>query len=170
MKTISIYPLSILLILFFTLAGCSSDSTDNTQESVINPLLPNNGNETTVLYRLLNKNGNESTVFDYGEEILFELIVTNTTKDTLRYDDEKDLVKDGFIVYNSEGKQFNPIVSQTLIYRKRPVVLAPGEKFSRGLIWPWHLVSLPPGKYSSACTINIEELRNKTYTVEFEIK
>ena len=101
---------------------------------------------------------------DYAAGLLARL-----QKLAIIFDDESDFVKKVFVVYNSEGQPFNPIISKTLIYRKQPVTIAPGEKFKRCLIWPWDLVPLPRGKYTSPCTIDIEEICNETYTANFEI-
>lgn len=161
MRKKSIFPLSLLIFLFTILFGCNSDSSEEPVSF--------DGKETAIIYHLLDKNGKETTIFSYGDKILFELIVTNTTNHTLIFDDESDFVKKVFVVYNSEGQPFNPIISKTLIYRKQPVTIAPGEKFKRCLIWPWDLVPLPRGKYISPCTIDIEEICNETYTANFEI-
>lgn len=139
-------------------AGCSKDGDSEINDS-----------EVKTIYHVLDKNGQESSVFNYGEEILFELIITNSTSHTLHYDD-LNFINGAFIIYNSEGQIFNPIVSQAFIYRDFPITIASGEQFSSRLIWPWILVPLPAGRYYSTCTFNIDELSNKMYTINFEIK
>ena len=154
MKTNSIYQLSILLILFLALVGCSSDSS-----------------EESIIYHLTDKNGKETTVFDYGDEMLIELIITNTTDHTLQFDDESDFIKNAVVVYNSEGHSYNSIVSEEFIYNwKRPITIASGEQYKRSVAWPWNIVPLPADKYYSPCTIDFGELSNRTYTANFEIK
>ena len=138
-------------------AGCSKDdSTDD-----------NNGYVTAV-YHLLDENGHESNVFHHGDGMTFELLITNSTSHTLKYADELDFIKGAFIVYGSDGQMFNPIPTSDLLIH--PVTIEPGEQFKSRLIWPWNLVPLPAGKYHSTCTLAIEELSNKTYTINFEIK
>ena len=159
MKTKIIYPLSLLLLLCLTQVSCGSDNND----SIDSP-------KESVIYHLIDKDCKETTVFNHGDLMSFELIITNTTDHTLHFEDESDLINHAFLVYNSEGQSFNPIVSRELIYRKFPVTIAPGEQFRRGLTWPWHLVPLPTGKYYSPYTIDIEGISNRTYTVDFEIR
>ena len=149
--------LSFLLIIISV--GCNKEGNEKI-----------NDGEVKAIYHALDQNGRETTVFNYGDEIQFKLIITNSTSHTLHYADELDFINGVFIVYNSKGQMFNPIVSQTFIYRKNPVTIASGEQFRNRLIWPWNMVPLPVGKYHSTCTLHIEELRNKTYTINFEIK
>lgn len=157
MKKKSIFLLSFLLMIITV--GCSNDEDD---------LM--NGGEVKAIYHALNQNGQETTVFNYGDEIQFELLLTNSTGHTLHYADELDFINGAFIVYDSKGQMFNPIVSQTFIYRENPVTVASGDQFRSRLIWPWNLVPLPVGKYHTTCTLDIDELSNKTYTIDFEIK
>lgn len=137
--------------------GCSNDGDYEV----------NNG-EVKAIYHALNKNGQETSVFNYGDEIQFELIITNSTSHTLKYADELDFIKGAFIVFNSDGQIFNPIPTSDLMIH--PVTIEPDEQFRSRLIWPWNLVHLPVGKYHSTCTLDIEELSKKTYTINFEIE
>lgn len=140
----------------------NSDGRNNDKEN------RNNDNVVTANYHLLDKNGRETSAFNYGDEILFELIVKNSTNHTLKFEDWRMLVRDAFIVYNSEGQMFNPIPNSVLLMY--PVTIEPGEQFCRQLIWPWAIVPLPSGKYYSICTLNVDEKSNNIYTVNFEIK
>ena len=51
-----------------------------------------------------------------------------------------------------------------------PVSIPPGEQFKIVLQWPWLKVPLPIGKYSSTCTLNIDEKRKNSYSLNFEIR
>lgn len=124
--------------------------------------------EVVAVYHLLNKNGEETRIFNQGDELIFELIITNSTDYTLILGDMREFTKGAFIVYGSEEQTFNPILSATYIWH--PVTIEPGKQFAHRLKWPWNSVSLPSGKYYSICTFDIEELSNKVYTVNFEIK
>ena len=124
--------------------------------------------DVSAIYHILDKNGQEVNVINYGDEMLFEVIVTNSTDQPLKFDDWRMIVNDAFVVYNSEGQMFNPIPNSVLIMN--PVTIEPGEQFCRQLRWPWARVPLPTGKYYSICTLNVDEMSNNTYTINFEIK
>lgn len=124
--------------------------------------------EVAAVYHLLKKNGEEARVFNQGDELIFELIITNSTDYTLNLGDVREFAKGAFVVYGSEEQAFNPILSATYIWH--PVTIESGKQFVHRLKWPWNSVSLPSGKYYSICTFDIEELSNKVYTVNFEIK
>ena len=62
-----------MLLLLTIIVGCSSDDED-----------------VTAIYHLLDINGQETTVFNSGDDIVFELIVINSTNHTLKYADERD--------------------------------------------------------------------------------
>ena len=147
----------ICCLLTIGLAGCGNNDDSN-----------DGNNEVKAIYHILDKNGQESSVFNYDDGIMFELLITNSTSHTLKYADELDFIKGAFIVYGSDGQMFNPIPTSDLLIH--PVTIEPGEQFKSRLIWPWNLVPLPAGKYHSTCTLDIEELSNKTYTINFEIK
>lgn len=121
-----------------------------------------------AVYHLLNENGEEARVFNQGDELIFELIITNSTDHSLKLSDVREFAKGAFIVYDSEGHTFNPLISSTYIWN--PVTIESDKQFVHQLKWPWNTVSLPSGKYYSICTFDIEELSNKVYTVNFEIK
>ena len=145
------------VLLAIGLAGCSKDDDSN-----------DGNNAIKVIYHVLDKNGQETSVFNYGDEIRFELIIMNSTSHTLKYADELDFIKGAFIVYGSDGQMFNPIPTSDLLIH--PVTIEPDDQFKSRLIWPWNLVPLPAGKYHSTCTLDIEELSNKTYTINFVVK
>ena len=126
-----------------------------------------NEDEVKTVYHVLDKNGQEDNVIKYGEEFVLELIIENNIDYALYFKDYLELVRDAFIVYNAEGQQFNPILTDDLMMR--PITIEPGDQFCRRLIWPWSLVPLPPGKYYSSCTLIIGKMSYKTYTVDFEI-
>lgn len=123
--------------------------------------------EVTAIYHILDKNGQEANVINYGDEMLFEVIVTNSSDQPLIFDDWRMIVNDAFIVYSSEGQMFNPIPNSNAMMRS--VTIEPGEQYRNSLIWPWGSVPLSPGRYYSKYTLNIGNI-NKTYTVNFEIK
>lgn len=149
MKRINVF--MCMLLLLTIIVGCSSDDED-----------------VTAIYHLLDINGQETTVFNSGDDIVFELIVINSTNHTLKYADERDFINGAFIVYNSEGQLFNPILADDLMIH--PVSIPPGEQFKIVLQWPWLKVPLPIGKYSSTCTLNIDEKRKNSYSLNFEIR
>ena len=150
------------IFLFFSMllamglsSACSSDD-DNDDGDIL------------VIYHALDKNGIEATTFSYRDELLLELIVTNKTNKTIKYNDWRELAKGVFLVYNHEGKLFNPILTDDLMMK--PVTIEPGKNFCRQLIWPWDLMPLPVGQYTSTCTIDIEKLKEKIHITNFEIK
>lgn len=148
MKAIFYYVLLMLTGLSFV--SCSSDE-----------------DKVEVIYHVMDNNGHETSVFNYGDDILFEALVTNTTNQTLKFEDKSYFLRGAFIVYDSEGQLFNPFPTDDLL--EHPVTIEPGEQFCSRLLWPWNIVPLPIGKYYSKCTPNINKKSNKTYTVNFEI-
>ena len=140
-----------LLLAIGLFSGCSSDD-----------------GEVTAIYHLLDENGQETSDFNQGDKIQFELVITNSTNHTIECDDWKQLVNDAFLVYNSEGKIFNPILTEELIYR--PIIIKHGEQFCHRLIWPWDAVPLSEGKYHSVCTLAVNGASTKTYTIDFSIR
>jgi len=140
----------LLMSVGFSLVSCSSDE-----------------DKVEVIYHVMDNNGHETSVFNYGDDIVFEVIFTNTTNQTLKFEDEFYFLRGAFIVYDSEGQLFNPIPTDDLLMH--PITIEQGEQFCRQLIWPWARVPLPIGKYYSTCTPNIDKKSNKTYTVNFEI-
>ena len=123
--------------------------------------------DVSAIYHILDKNGQEVNVINYGDEMLFEVIVTNSSDQPLIFDDWRMIVNDAFIVYSSEGQMFNPIPNSNAMMRS--VTIEPGEQYRNSLIWPWGSVPLSLGRYYSKYTLNIGNI-NKTYTVNFEIK
>ena len=123
--------------------------------------------DVSAIYHILDKNGQEVNVINYGDEMLFEVIVTNSTDQPLKFDDWRMIVNDAFVVYNSEGQMFNPIPNSNAMMRS--VTIEPGEQYCSQLIWPWGSVPLSPGRYYSKYTLNIDNI-SKTYTVDFEVK
>ena len=128
----------------------------------------NNEGDISARYHVLDKNGHETSVFNYGDEMVFELVVTNTTSQALKVEDRLELIGSAFIVYNSEGDMFNPIPSHALILHSETI--EPGKQFRNVLIWPWDTVPLPKGKYYSTYTLNFGKKANETYTISFEVK
>ena len=123
--------------------------------------------DVSAIYHILDKSGQEVNVINYGDEMLFELIVTNSTDQPLKFEDWRMVANDAFVVYNSEGQMFNPIPNSNAMMRS--LTIEPGEQYRNSLIWPWGSVPLPPGKYYSKYTLNIDNIC-KTYNVNFEIK
>lgn len=123
--------------------------------------------EVTAIYHILDKNGQEVNVINYGDDIMFEVVVTNFTNHTLKFEDWRFFVS-AFLVYSSDGQVFNPISYDDLMLH--PLTIEPSEQFRRQLIWPWARVPLPVGKYYSTCSLNIDKMSHKTYTINFEIK
>jgi hypothetical protein len=149
-KLFTMFMMVLLAMTSVVVCGCSDDD------------------EVSAVYHLLNKNGDEARVFNQGDEIIFELIITNSKEYSLKIGDVREFAKGAFIVYGSEGQIFNPKPSDNYIWN--PVTIESGKQFVHQLKWPWNSVSLPSGKYYSICTFDIEELSNKVYTVNFEIK
>lgn len=139
----------LMLTIGSVLTACSSDD------------------DVSAIYHILDKNGQEVNVINYGDEMLFEVIVTNSSDQPLIFDDWRMVVNDAFVVYNSEGQMFNPIPNSNAMMRS--VTIEPGEQYRNSLIWPWGSVPLSPERYYSKYTLNIGNI-NKTYTVNFEIK
>lgn len=123
--------------------------------------------DVSAIYHILDKNGQEANVINYGDEMLFEVVVTNFTNHTLKFEDWRFFVS-AFLVYSSDGQVFNPIPYDDLMLH--PLTIEPSEQFRRQLIWPWARVPLPVGKYYSTCSLNIDKMSHKTYTINFEIK
>ena len=138
-----------LLALFGTLCSCSNDDGG-----------------FTANYHVLDENGQDASTFNDGDAIILELIVTNSTSQTLKKE-ELELLNGAFILYNSDGQKFNPITYSNFMMHY--VTIGPNEQFCRQLIWPWDIVPLPKGKYYSTYTLNIDNI-NKMYTINFEIK
>lgn len=143
--------LPLFLILTLGCIGCNSEDSE----------------DVTAIYHVLDKNGHEASVFNYGDEILFEVIVMNSSNHPLKFEDWRMLQRDAFVVYDSDGQLYNPIPNDNLMMY--PVTIEPGKPYFFQLIWPWDRVSLPIGKYYSTYTLNVGDVY-KTYTINFEIK
>ena len=148
-KIIIFLPLFLAMMLGVT--GCNSEDSE----------------DVTAIYHVLDKNGHEASVFNYGDEILFELIVMNSSNHPLKFEDWRMLQRDACVVYDSDGQLYNPIPNDNLM--TYPVTIEPGKPYFCQLIWPWDRVPLPIGKYYSTYTLNVDKIY-KTYTINFEIK
>lgn len=149
--------LTLISFICLTINSCSSDNDE---------LYDNYG--ISVSYRTIDADGKTATVFKNGETMTFDLVIRNLTDHTLKYADESDFIKGAFLVYNSVGQSFNPVLATD--FRMHPVVIEAGEQFCRRLSWPWSTVPLPVGQYYSSCTLVAEENKKQTYTTFFEIK
>ena len=120
--------------------------------------------DITITYRVLNEKGQECSEFYSGDEIVLYLAIKNSTEQTYKFADEKDLIKEAFLIYSSDGTCYNPI--PYLDFRMLPISIAPGDVYERRVLW--NQFPLPSGEYYSNCTLNIGKT-NKSYLVKFNI-
>ena len=145
-----LFSLAAIAFLAFTISDCGDDE-----------------NELSATYRILNHQGESTDVIHYGDEMGFELIVTNSSGHEIKFKDERELYASAFLVYTHDGNYAgSAYLTDDLI--PRPLTLKPSEKFHMRV--EWERDPLPKGTYYSPLTI---QLNNKTVInlkIDFEIQ
>ena len=124
-------------------------------------------NELSATYRLVNKQGEVKDVFSYGDEMTFELIVTNSSNHTIKFNDVRELYKTAFQVFTSDGNYVNSAVLYDE-FIMRALTLKPNEDFHMRMTWQQE--PLPKGDYYSPLIIQLNEKTVINQRIKFKIQ
>ena len=149
-KKKSLMLLHLLLLASLSYMGCSSD-----EES-----------ELSVHYCIKDQSGKELPSFYEGQEIFFELTVSNTSDHEFKFKDEREFILSAFSVYNSDGDYIDA-AAKSMLDMMRPVSIKPGESFYKRQRWERN--PLPPGDYYSPLSIRIGK-KTRSYITKFKVQ
>ena len=155
MKKIYVFMMALMVT---AIVGCSNESVETKNDP---------GEELRVDYRLLDKNSNVTNEFHYGEEIVFDLIITNISDHELDFKNDLEIVATAFRVYTSDGQYVNSACRALTTIGRPPVKIKPGEQFHRQQIWGRE--PLPAGEYISSYYLIMGGEKGKTYEIKFKI-
>lgn len=105
-----LFSLTIIAMLATTFASCSHDEKEVVPKNDISEQIPDyestfslEKDSILVEFRLLNQDLSESTTFSYGEDIIFDLNVTNKCTAPIPYQPNRLLGENMFRVYRASG-------------------------------------------------------------------
>jgi hypothetical protein len=138
--------------------GCEYDTGWDISLDSEYPYISNTLHGIQYEYYLLNEKGKKSVVFDEGEEIRFNIRITNTNKNSPMILEDLEIYNNDigiFNVYSSRGELIgkpNRVVDLTLQMHW----FLPGNSYGREEIWPDFFDTLvgdlPPGDYYTMFT------------------
>lgn len=187
--------MAVLTMLMLVMTACSSDDnmnySDNGKESSEDK--EENGDAGIfVNFTLQDESGIEKYVFKEGENIIFNLAITNNTEKEARLSNFDDMVfhNNVFHVYSSQGEDFGHPYDYLFIYEiLGPMIFPPGYTYT--LLCPWinkpdselrcdtllnnHFVfkkfrPLPKGEYYSKFPLRLDEKKTVTCNKSFIIE
>ena len=174
-----LFMMSVLLSQgLFSACSSNEEEMDNDPSSGLVTDADEKPDKIQVDYSLLNENGVPSTTFEYGEDIRFELTITNNSDKVLIFSDDIILGKDLFRVYLNDGTDMGtPWTSCATNY----VGIGIQPKVSTSLACNWIKAStypplskkeefepLPKGSYYTSFVIKYRDLNNKLHDIFME--
>lgn len=156
------------------LIGATGCSSDDTQEIVVDPTEAFNADEAkdsiVMELRLLGESGEVQRVFAEGENVIFELSITNNSSRDVRVPSPEKLLSDAFHVYSSQGDDLGNAFQYILPIYSEYTLIKQGETCR--FVCPWYY---SPSIMPNSIMVKPEEeevpfLSKGEYFTKFDVK
>ena len=148
---------AMVALLMLALTGCSSEEEVEEQLSANQALFSSDAYD--IGYSLRNERGDRTTTFKEGENIIFDVTISNATGYKLHMADERDILMSAMSVFRSDGEYVgNPFQSAFYTMELRWITVEAHSRFHWSCSWIYDGRYVYDSRYGSSTSYSTNVL------------